>query len=64
MATRLKSKFKGSRNAWNSKLAKPHGVSEEYNGSYVLGNLGGVKVGNNSLKKYYGKQFMPPKIES
>ena len=33
-------------------------------GSYISGSLGGVKVGNNSLKKYYGKQFIPPKIES
>ena len=38
-----------------SELKKPKGVSESYNGSYVFGKLGGVKVGNESLKKYYSK---------
>ena len=46
------------------KLPKLKGVGEAYNGSYLTGNLGGVKVETNSLKKYYGKEFMPPKIES
>jgi|TARA_Y100000590_G_C15356318_1_gene877133 hypothetical protein len=61
MATRNKTKFK---NNWFTKLKKPKGVSEAYNGSYLTGDLGGVKVENKSLKKYYGKEFMPPKIES
>ena len=52
MATRLKSKFK---NNFFTKLTKPDGVTEGYNGSYVFGKLGGVKVGNNSLKEYYNK---------
>ena len=50
MPTRIKSKFK---NNFFTKLTKPDGVTEGYNGSYVFGDLGGVKVGNNSLKKYY-----------
>ena len=52
MATRIKSKFK---NNFFTKLTKPDGVTDGYNGSYVFGKLGGVKVGNNSLKKYYNK---------
>ena len=64
MATRIKSKFKTGKDGWNAKLTKPAGVSEKYSGSYISGSLGGVKVGNNSLKKYYGKEFMPPKIKS
>ena len=52
MATRIKSKFK---NNFFTKLTKPDGVTDGYNGSYVFGDLGGVKVGNNSLKKYYSK---------
>ena len=52
MPTRIKSKFK---NNFFTKLTKPEGVTEGYNGSYVFGDLGGVKVGNNSLKKYYNK---------
>ncbi len=61
MATRNKTKFK---NNWFTKLKKPQGVSEPYNGSYLTGELGGVKIENKSLNKYYGKEFMPPKIES
>ena len=52
MATRNKTKFK---NNWFTKLKKPSGVSEPYNGSYISGKLGGVKVRNESLKKYYSK---------
>jgi hypothetical protein len=52
MATRNKTKFK---NNWFTKLKKPSSVSEPYNGSYISGKLGGVKVGNESLKKYYSK---------
>ena len=58
-----KTKIKTAKNGWNAKLIKPAGVSEGYSGSYISGSLGGVKVGNNSLKKYYGKEFMPPKIK-
>jgi len=53
MATRLKSKFK------TVKLMTPKGVTEPYIGSYISGTLGGVKVANNSLKKYYGKKVDP-----
>ena len=28
-------------------------------GSFIKGNLGGVKVSNPSLVKYYGKKIMP-----
>ena len=52
MATRIKSKFK---NNFFTKLTKPDGGTEGYNGSYIFGKLGGVKVGNNSLKEYYNK---------
>ena len=52
MATRIKEKFK---NNFFTKLTKPDGVTDGYNGSYVFGKLGGVKVGNNSLKDYYNK---------
>ena len=52
MATRNKTKFK---NNWFTKLKKPSGVSEPYNGPYISGKLGGVKVENESLKKYYSK---------
>ena len=60
---------KGKRNLRDEKhrirheLKKPKGVDEPYNGSYTFGSLGGVKVGNQSLKRYYGKEFMPPKIK-
>ena len=53
MATRIKSKFK------TTKLMTPKGVSEPYVGSYISGKLGGVKVVNESLKKYYGKKVDP-----
>ena len=53
MATRIKSKFK------TVKLMTPKGVSEPYVGSYISGKLGGVKVVNESLKKYYGKKVDP-----
>ena len=52
MATRIKEKFK---NNFFTKLTKPKGVTDGYNGSYIFGKLGGVKVGNNSLKDYYNK---------
>jgi hypothetical protein len=32
---------------------------QPYNGSYIKGNLGGVKVSNPSLVKYYGNKIMP-----
>ena len=32
---------------------------QPYNGSYIKGNLGGVKVSNPSLVKYYGDKIMP-----
>ena len=56
MTTRIKSKFK---NNFFTKLTKPDGVTEGYNGSYVFGDLGGVKVANESLKQYYGKKVDP-----
>ena len=32
----------------------------KYTGSYIKGNLGGTKVSNPSLKKYYGKMIDAP----
>ena len=35
------------------------GRMQPYMGSFIKGNLGGVKVSNPSLVKYYGKKIMP-----
>ena len=32
--------------------------TQAYNGSYIKGNLGGVKVSNPSLVKYYGEKII------
>ena len=38
-------------------------AQRNYIGSYVSGDLGGVKVGNTSLQKYYSNPgFKPDKI--
>ena len=38
-------------------------AQKNYIGSYVSGDLGGVKVGNKSYKKYYSNPgFKMPKI--
>ena len=34
-------------------------AQRNYRGSYISGDLGGVKVSNPSLVKYYGKNVMP-----
>ena len=34
-------------------------AQRNYIGSYISGDLGGVKVSNKSYKKYYGKKVMP-----
>ncbi len=34
-------------------------AQRNYRGSYISGDLGGVKVSNPSLAKYYGKKIMP-----
>ena len=34
-------------------------AQKNYRGSFIKGNLGGVKVSNPSLVKYYGKKIMP-----
>ena len=34
-------------------------AQKNYIGSYISGDLGGVKVSNKSYKKYYGKKVMP-----
>ena len=36
----------------------------KYTGSYIKGNLGGTKVSNQSLKKYYGKMIDAPGFKS
>ena len=34
-------------------------AQKNYRGSFIKGSLGGVKVSNPSLIKYYGKKIMP-----
>jgi hypothetical protein len=34
-------------------------AQKNYRGSFIKGSLGGVKVSNPSLVKYYGKKIMP-----
>ena len=34
-------------------------AQKNYMGSYISGDLGGVKVSNKSYKKYYGKKIKP-----
>jgi hypothetical protein len=34
-------------------------AQKNYIGSYISGDLGGVKVSNKSYKKYYGKKIKP-----
>ena len=34
-------------------------AQRNYRGGYISGDLGGVKVSNPSLVKYYGKKIMP-----
>jgi len=41
------------------KKAASGGRMQPYTGSFIKGNLGGVKVSNPSLVKYYGKKIMP-----
>ena len=36
----------------------------KYDGSYIKGKLGGTKVSNPSLKKYYGKMIDAPGFKS
>ena len=40
---------------WEKKYKKGGSVTEPYIGSYIKGDLGGVKVSNPSLKNYYKK---------
>ena len=41
------------------KKAAAGGSMQPYTGSFIKGNLGGVRVSNPSLVKYYGKKIMP-----
>ena len=38
---------------WEKKYSTGGSVTEPYIGSYIKGDLGGVKVSNKSYKKYY-----------
>ena len=38
---------------WEKKYNAGGSVTEPYIGSYIKGDLGGVKVSNKSYKKYY-----------
>ena len=38
---------------WEKKYYAGGSVTEPYIGSYIKGDLGGVKVSNKSYKKYY-----------
>ena len=40
---------------WEKKYSIGGSVTEPYIGSYIEGDLGGVKVSNPSLKNYYKK---------
>ena len=40
---------------WEKKYRNGGSVTEPYIGSYIEGDLGGVKVSNPSLKNYYKK---------
>ena len=40
---------------WEKKYSTGGSVTEPYIGSYIKGDLGGVKVSNPSLKNYYKK---------
>ena len=37
----------------------PKAGEQPYTGSYIQGDLGGVKVGNPSLRSFYGSKVMP-----
>ena len=50
-------KIKSKVSADTSKTPKME--KQPYRGSYISGKLGGVKVVNESLKKYYGKKVDP-----
>ena len=41
------------------KKAAVGGSMQPYTGSFIKGNLGGVRVSNPSLVKYHGKKIMP-----
>ena len=37
----------------------PTAGEQAYNGSYIQGDVGGVSVGNPSLRSFYGSKIMP-----
>mgnify|MGYP001319292542 FL=1 len=60
VATFAKRKKAADGGSMNSMMRQ---AQRNYTGSYVSGNLGGVKVGNKSYKKYYSNPgFRMPKI--
>ena len=60
VATFAKRKKAADGGSMNSMMRQ---AQKNYTGSYVSGDLGGVKVGNKSYKKYYSNPgFRMPKI--
>ena len=60
VATFAKRKKAADGGSMNSMMKQ---AQRNYTGSYVSGDLGGVKVGNKSYKKYYSNPgFRMPKI--
>ena len=60
VATFAKRKKAADGGSMNSMMRQ---AQRNYTGSYVSGDLGGVKVGNKSYKKYYSNPgFRMPKI--
>ena len=60
VATFAKRKKAADGGSMNSMMRQ---AQKNYTGSYISGDLGGVKVGNKSYKKYYSNPgFRMPKI--
>ena len=50
---------KKARTGWAMGGMTPTAGEQPYTGSYIQGDLGGVKVGNPSLRSFYGSKIMP-----
>ena len=58
MARKRKGKADGGRIGKAIGGFTPTAGEQPYTGSYIQGDLGGVKVGNPSLRKFYGSKIM------
>ena len=64
IAKRKNARFGGSMSPTSDKPSPPMNsmmrqAQKNYIGSYISGDLGGVKVSNKSYKKYYGNKIKP-----